>query len=258
MSSSFSNGTGEKNVNMHGSFNVFLVLLSYVIAVCGSFTALVLARESVKVRQEERLPWVVWSAVIMGGIGIWSMHFVGMMAWHTSMPVSYDIPATALSMSVGIVATGIGFAIVGLGSRSVLAILLAGGFMGSGVAAMHYMGMSAMHMPATVTYNMPLVWVSVGIAISASCVALWMAFFLTARWQMVVAALVAGVAVCGMHYTGMVAVNVVHDPNIPEPLPTALSPLVVGSGLFLLSLLVLAIGLALTREQAVRALPASA
>jgi NO-binding membrane sensor protein with MHYT domain len=249
---------GEKNVNMHGSFNVFLVLLSYVIAACGSFTALVLARESVKVRPEERLPWVVWSAVIMGGLGIWSMHFVGMMAWHTHMPVSYDIPATAISMCVGIVATGIGFSIVGLGSRTILAILLAGGFMGSGVAAMHYMGMSAMHMPATVTYNMPLVWVSVAIAISASCVALWMAFFLTARWQMVVAALVAGVAVCGMHYTGMVAVNVVHDPNMPEPLPTALSPLVVGSGLFLLSLLVLAIGLALTREQAVRGLPARA
>jgi NO-binding membrane sensor protein with MHYT domain len=242
----------------HGSFNVFLVLLSYVISVCGAYTALVLARESTQVRPQERLPWVGWSAVIMGGIGIWAMHFVGMMAWHSNMPMNYDIGYTTLSMALAVVSTGIGFAIVGLGSRTLPAILLAGVFMGAGVAAMHYMGMAAMRMAATITYNMPLVWVSVGIAVSASCVALWMAFFLTARWQIVVAALVAGIAVCGMHYTGMVAVNVVHDPSAVEPLPTALSPLVVGSGLFLLSLLVLAVGLALTRAPALRALPASA
>jgi NO-binding membrane sensor protein with MHYT domain len=242
----------------HGSFNYFLVLLSYVISVCGAFTALVLARESVKVQPHERLPWVAWSAVIMGGIGIWAMHFVGMMAWHTDMPVSYDIPLTVLSMCLAMLSTGIGFAIVGLGSRTLLGIVLAGIFMGAGVAAMHYMGMAAMRMPATMTYNMTLVWLSVGIAVSASCVALWMAFFLTARWQMIIAALVAGVAVCGMHYTGMVAIDMTHDANLPEPLPTALSPLVVGSGLFLLSLLVLAVGLALTREPTVRAVPANA
>ena len=242
----------------HGSFNVFLVLLSYVISACGAYTALVLARESTQVQPQERLPWVAWSAVIMGGIGIWSMHFVGMMAWHANMPLNYDIGYTILSMGLAVVSTGIGFAIVGLGSRTIIAIIFAGIFMGAGVAAMHYMGMAAMQMAATVTYNMPLVWVSVAIAVSASCVALWMAFFLTARWQIVVAALVAGVAVCGMHYTGMVAINVVHDPAAVEPLPTALSPLVVGSGLFLLSLLVLAVGLALTRAPAMRALPAQA
>lgn len=242
--------------NVHGSFNAFLVLLSYVISVCGAFTALVLARESVCVRAHERLPWVVWSAVIMGGVGVWSMHFVGMMAWSGGMPVSYDIPLTALSMALAIVSTGIGFAIVGLGSRTIAAIALAGVFMGAGVAAMHYMGMAAMRMPAVITYDMPLVWISVGIAVGASCVALWMAFFLTARWQMAVAALIAGVAVCGMHYTGMLAVNMTHDPSAPEPLPTALSPLVVASGLFLLGLLVLAIGLALTRERTALGAPA--
>jgi len=243
---------------MVGSFDLLLVTLSYVISVCGAFTALVLARESVKVKPQERLPWVAWSAVIMGGIGIWSMHFVGMMAWHAGMPMSYDIGRTALSMVLGILSTGIGFAIVGLGSRTPPALILAGVFMGAGVATMHYMGMAAMRMPATITYDMTLVWVSVGIAMSASCVALWMAFFLTARWQMVVAALVAGVAVCGMHYTGMAAVRMIHDPNLPEPLPTALSPTVVGSGLFLLSLLVLAVGLAMTRDHSVRATPARA
>jgi NO-binding membrane sensor protein with MHYT domain len=242
-------------VGGHGSFNVLLVVLSYVIAASGAFTALILARESVKVQAEERLPWVAWSAVIMGGIGIWSMHFVGMMAWDASMPVSYDIMRTVLSMLLAILSTGIGFAIVGLASRSLLAILLAGTFMGAGVAVMHYTGMAAMRMPATITYDMTLVWASVGVAISASCVALWMAFFLTARWQMIVAALVAGVAVCGMHYLGMLAVKMVHDPDAPEPLPTALSPVVVASGLFLLSLLVLAVGLALTREQAIHAEP---
>lgn len=242
----------------HGTFDVSLVLLSYVIAACGSFTALILARESVKAQAQERLPWVAWSAVIMGAIGIWSMHFVGMMAWYADMPVNYDIGLTALSMALAILSTGIGFCIVGLGSRSLTAIVVSGIFMGSGVAAMHYTGMAAMRMPATITYDMTLVWVSVAIAISASCVALWMAFFLTARWQIVVAALIAGIAVCGMHYTGMLAVNMVHDLDAPEPLPTALSPAVVASGLSLLSLLVLTFGLALTREHAVRSEPARA
>jgi NO-binding membrane sensor protein with MHYT domain len=234
---------------MQGSFNYFLVLLSYVISVCGAFTALVLARESVKVEPQQRLPWVGWSAVIMGGIGIWSMHFVGMMAYNMDMPVSYDIPKTVLSLALGIASTGIGFAIVGLGSRSLAAVPIAGAFMGTGVAGMHYMGMAAMHMAANISYNMTLVWISVAIAVSASSVALWMAFFLTARWQMVVAALVAGVAVCGMHYTGMVAIEMTHDASAIDPLPTALSPVVVASGLFLLSCLVLAVGLALTRER---------
>lgn len=242
----------------HGSFNFLLVLLSYVIACCGAYTALVLARESVKVQPHERLPWVAWSAVIMGGIGIWAMHFVGMMAWHSDMPTNYDIGLTVLSMVLAVISTGIGFAIVGLGSRTVFAIILAGVFMGVGVAAMHYMGMAAMQMQATISYDMTLVTASVAIAVTASCVALWMAFFLTAGWQMIVAALVAGVAVCGMHYTGMFAVVMTHDSSLPEPLPTALSPLVVASGLFLLSLLVLAVGLALTREQTLRAMPARA
>jgi len=231
------------------SYNYFLVALSYVISVCGAFTALVLARESAKVHGPERLPWVAWSAVIMGGIGIWSMHFVGMMAYDIDMPINYDIGLTVLSMALGILSTGIGFAIVGLGSRGFLAILLGGVFMGTGVAGMHYMGMAAMDMAADVTYNMTIVWISVGIAVSASCVALWMAFYLTARWQMIVAALVAGVAVCGMHYTGMTAVTMAHKHDAMEILPSALSPTVVASGLFLLSLLVLAVGLALTKER---------
>jgi NO-binding membrane sensor protein with MHYT domain len=237
------------------SYNYFLVALSYVISVCGAFTALVLARESAKVTGPERLPWVTWSAVIMGGIGIWSMHFVGMMAYDINMPINYDISLTVLSMALGILSTGIGFAIVGLGSRGILAIVLGGLFMGSGVAGMHYMGMAAMKMAADVTYNMTLVWVSVGIAISASCVALWMAFYLTARWQMIVASLVAGVAVSGMHYTGMVAVRMHHNAEAAELLPSALSPSVVASGLCLLSLLVLGVGLALTRERTPAVMP---
>ncbi len=233
-----------------GSFNLFLVAVSYVVSVFGSFTALVLARESVKAELNQRLPWVLWSAVIMAGIGIWSMHFIGMMAYRMGMPVNYDIGLTTLSMVLAVIATGIGFAVVGLVSRGFLSIAIAGVFMGGGVAGMHYTGMAAMRMAARVDYDMSLVWASLGIAVTASAVALWMAFHLRARWQMTIAALIAGLAVCGMHYTGMAAVRLVPDPSIPEPLPTALSPTVVGSGLFALSVLVLVIGHALTREPA--------
>jgi NO-binding membrane sensor protein with MHYT domain len=231
----------------HGSFNLLLVGLSYIISVCGSFTALAFARESAKSPRPDRLPWVVWAAVVMGGVGIWSMHFVGMMAYHVHMPINYDIGLTALSMLLAILSTGIGFAIVGLFSRGLPVILVAGVCMGTGVAAMHYTGMAAMRMGGVAHYDMTLVWISVGIAIAASSVALWMAFYLTALWQMTVAAVVAGIAVCGMHYTGMAAVRIVEDPRRDVLLPTALSPLVVGTGLLALSLLVLAVGMALTR-----------
>ncbi|MFN2333301.1 MAG: MHYT domain-containing protein [Wenzhouxiangellaceae bacterium] len=230
------------------NFNPFLVFLSYLIAVCGGFTALVFARESMHVEPRERIVWVVWAAVILGSVGVWAMHFVGMMAYDMGMPVNYNFLLTALSMVLAIVGCAIGFGIVGMASRSFPAIVAGGSVMGLAVAAMHYTGMLAMRMPAQIHWDSMIVWVSLAIAIVASIAALWMAFNLSARWQLILAAMVAGVAVCGMHYTGMFAWSyTMTEQASAAPLPSALSPSVVGGGLFLLSLIVLLVGIALTR-----------
>lgn len=230
------------------NFNLFLVLLSYVIAVCGSYTALAFARESLKVTARERITWIAWAAVILGAVGVWSMHFVGMMAYDMGAPVNYDFVLTAVSMVFVIVGCAIGFAVVGMGSRGLPATLGGGFIMGLAVAAMHYTGMMAMQMPAQVHWDSVLIWVSVVIAVVASIAALWMAFNLEQRWQLFIAALIAGVAVCGMHYTGMFAWSYTMESMTEAPLPSALSPTVVATGLLVLGFLVLLIGLALTRD----------
>ncbi|MEX0914411.1 MAG: MHYT domain-containing protein [Wenzhouxiangellaceae bacterium] len=231
-------------------FNPFLVFLSYVISVFGAYTALAFARESLKVSARERLAWISWGAVILGSIGVWAMHFVGMMAFDMGMPVNYNLWLTALSMVFVIAGCAVGFAIVGIGSRGVAGILAGGVVMGCAIGAMHYTGMLAMQMPAEVHWDRNIVVLSMVIAVVASSAALWMAFNLEARWQLIVAALVAGVAVCGMHYTGMFAWSYTMIGDHEITLPSALSPIVVGGGLFILSVLVLLLGSALTRTQA--------
>lgn len=232
----------------YGTFDLVMVFLSYLISVCGSYTALVFARESQRSEPEERLTWLVWAAVVMGAVAIWSMHFVGMMALDLGMPASYHIGRTCLSMLLAIAATGAGFAVVGLFSRSRLSIVSAGLMMGVGIAAMHYTGMAALCVTAHVWYEPALVAASIVVAVVAATVALWMAFNLERTWQHVVASLIAGVAVCGMHYTAMFAFNVLPDPTLPDQLPTVLSPHMVGGGLSVLSLVVLWLGIAMLRE----------
>jgi NO-binding membrane sensor protein with MHYT domain len=232
-------------------FNPFLVLLSYVIAVFGSYTALAFARESLKVSARERLVWIIWAAVILGSVGVWSMHFVGMMAFDMGMPMNYNLWLTGLSMLFVVVGCAIGFSIVGIGTRGPLGIAAGGLVMGGSIGAMHYIGMLAMQMPAEVHWDRNIVILSLLIAVAASCAALWMAFYLEKGWQLIAAALVAGIAVCGMHYSGMFAWSYAMPEHHDVTLQTALSPAVVGGGLFLLSVIVLLIGIALIKVRPV-------
>jgi NO-binding membrane sensor protein with MHYT domain len=137
------------------------------------------------------------------------MHFIAMLACEMDLEVSYDMLITMGSALVGIASCMLGLGIVGLGVFSWRRLMAAGVCMGGGVAGMHYMGMAAMIMPADAYYDAFLVIASVVIAIVASIAALWLAFHLRGGLQMVGSALVMGVAVCGMHYTGMAAVTFV-------------------------------------------------
>ena len=131
------------------------------------------------------------------------MHFIGMLAFTMPMPMSYDIGLTALSLAVAILATSAGFYVISRHSTSPLRLTLSGTLMGLGIIAMHYTGMAAMRGNVDLSYDTRFVVLSVVIAIGAATAALWLAFRNTNPAQKFVAAIVMGIAISGMHYTGM-------------------------------------------------------
>lgn len=191
---------------IHCHHNTVLVLLSYLVSVLGSYTALQLAI-GIPAAKNARERWqaLLGSGAAVGGGGIWAMHFIAMLACQMEIPVTYDLPLTVLSALIGIAACTLGLAVASSGVFSWGRLVLAGVLMGLGVAGMHYTGMAAMLMPAQTVYDPAIVGLSIVIAIVASIAALWLAFNLRGWMQLLGAALVMGVAVCGMHYTAMAA-----------------------------------------------------
>jgi NO-binding membrane sensor protein with MHYT domain len=185
-----------------GTYHPYLVALSILVASLASYTALDLGGHVRAARGLARRAWLVAAAITMGG-GIWSMHFIGMLAFVMPVPMSYDIGLTILSLVVAIVVTGGSFYVISRQGASPLRLVLSGIFMGLGIVAMHYTGMAAMRGHAELGYDRLLVALSVVIAIGASTAALWLAFQTTDLWQKLIAALVMGLAISGMHYTGM-------------------------------------------------------
>lgn len=187
-----------------------LMVLSYLVSVLGSFTALQLAIAIPSARTAaKRWGEITFAGAAMGGGAIWAMHFIAMLACKMDLQVSYDVGLTVLSAVIGIVSCMAGLAIASAGVFSWGKLVLAGLFMGVGVTGMHYTGMEAMVMPAEIHYDQMLVIASLVIAVVASIAALWLAFNTRGKWQMLGSALVMGVAVCGMHYTGMAAATFV-------------------------------------------------
>ena len=163
-----------------------------------------------RVRSESgatRLGWLAGGATVMG-LGIWSMHFVGMLAFHLPVPIRYDVPLMLLSMVVAIAASLIALMVIG----KPLATLVSGAItMGGGIAGMHYIGMASMRVEASRSYSASIVVASVLIAMFTSLAALWLAFKFrsddTRRGTLlkILSAVVMGFAISGMHYTGMAA-----------------------------------------------------
>src|SRR5258707_6850871 len=195
-----------------GTYDPYLVALSSLADVFASYTALDLGGRVAAARGLARRAWLAAAAITMGG-GIWSMHFVAMLAFIMPTPMSYDIGLTTLSLVVAMFVTGGGFYVINRQSESPLRLVLSGIFMGLGIAAMHYTGMAAMRGHAELSYDLLFVALSLVIAISASTLALWLAFRTTDLGQKLVAAVVMGLAISGMHYTAMrAAIFTAHDP----------------------------------------------
>ena len=195
---------------MKGSYNPALVAFSILIAVFASYTALALAARVHVARGRFRLAWLVGGSVAMG-IGIWSMHFVGMLAHRLPVPVTYDVPRWLVSMAVAVGASAL--ALWTATRRHLARPTLAGAglLMGAAIAGMHYVGMAAMRIPGRIGYDPRLVAASVSIAVAAAAAALGL--FLRTRGddsaagprRRLGAALAMGLAIAGMHYTGMAA-----------------------------------------------------
>ena len=165
-----------------GTHDPYLVALSILVASFASYTALDLGGRVLTARGLARRVWLVAAAITMGG-GIWSMHFVAMLAFKMPIPMSYDIGLTILSLVVAIFVTSGGFYVISRQSASPLHLVLSGIFMGLGIVAMHYTGMAAMRGQAELSYDRLFVALSVVIAIGASTAALWLALRTTAPWQ---------------------------------------------------------------------------
>ena len=196
---------------MTGSYNSWLVLLSIVVASFASYVALDLASRVVAARGSRSAGFWLFGGALSMGIGIWSMHFIGMLAFQLPIPMSYDIPITLGSLLIAVIVSGFALSTISHGALSLRRLLGAGSLMGIGIACMHYTGMAAMQMEPPVRYHPPLFAASIVIAIAASMVALWIAFQLrtetirSAIWKKTGSALIMGFAISGMHYTGMAA-----------------------------------------------------
>jgi diguanylate cyclase (GGDEF)-like protein/PAS domain S-box-containing protein len=198
-------------MTMSGTYDPLLVILSVAVAILASFTALNLAGRLLAADRAAKPWWLIAAAVALGG-GIWSMHFVGMLAFIMPMPATYDVWQTLLSLALPILVVGAGLVILSRFGNGAGPLLLAGVLAGLGVVVMHYGGMAAMRMPGVgIDYDPVLVAASVAIAIIAATAAFWLAFRTQTLVQHAAAAVVMGAAIAGMHYTGMAAAAFIMD-----------------------------------------------
>jgi NO-binding membrane sensor protein with MHYT domain len=199
---------------MNGHYDSSLVALSILVAIIASYTALDLAGcvSASTSSPRKSWTWLITGAISMG-IGIWSMHFIGMLAFHLPVPVAYDLLISLLSMVIAVIVSAIALLILRRPALKTNDLILGAILMGIGISAMHYTGMFAMQMSPAIRYNPLLFVASVLIAISASLAALWIAFQLRSkRSQLAIfvklgSASVMGLAISGMHYTGMAAAH---------------------------------------------------
>ncbi|HUP97253.1 MAG TPA: EAL domain-containing protein [Usitatibacter sp.] len=200
---------------MLGTYNNWVVLLSLVVAILASYTALDLASRITASSGAAAASWLLGGAFAMG-MGIWSMHFIGMLAFSLPIPMSYDVAITLASMGIAIIVSGFALYNVSRNTLSLRRLAGSGVLMGIGICSMHYTGMAAMDVEPGIRYDPLLFAASVGIAIAAATAALWISFTLRSEGRLriyarIAGAVVMGFAIVGMHYTGMAAANFAPD-----------------------------------------------
>jgi two-component system sensor histidine kinase/response regulator len=198
-------------IALTGSYDYRLVALSVLIAMLAAYAALDLGGRVTSARGRARLAWLSCGALAMG-IGIWSMHYIGMLAFRLPVPVEYDWPTVLLSLIAAALASGVALFVVSRKTMTIFRAAVGSVLMGAGIASMHYIGMEAMRLPAMCSYSTGLVCLSVVLAIVISFVALWLTYLLRSQlaswgWRKLTCALIMGGAIPVMHYVGMAAVS---------------------------------------------------
>jgi len=200
---------------MNGHYDLRFVALSVVVATIASYTALDLAAR-VSASGSSRMKswaWLIAGAISMG-TGIWSMHFIGMLAFHLPIPFAFDPTITLLSLIIAIGVSAIALLILRRPQLEMRNLITGATLMGIGISAMHYTGMFAMEMSPPIQYDPGLFVASCLIAFIASLAALWIAFWLRKTGAVLAklgSAGVMGLAISGMHYTGMAAAQFAPD-----------------------------------------------
>ncbi|MEG0246673.1 MAG: MHYT domain-containing protein, partial [Pseudomonas sp.] len=192
-----------------GSYSPALVLISLFVAILASYTALDLTGRIATAKGRAVYLWMAGGALAMG-IGVWSMHFIGMLAFSLPIALGYDMGITALSLLIAVLSSGFALWLVNQPRLPAWQLGFGALIMGAGISTMHYTGMAAMRMMPGIDYDPTLFTASLLIAVGASAAALWIAFKLRRNTPYVrlarsAAAVVMGVAIVGMHYTGMAA-----------------------------------------------------
>jgi len=248
-------------------YNPALVVVSIAIGIMASYVALDLSGRLHRARGHTRLVWWFGGSIAMG-VGIWSMHFVGMLAFHLPVPVRYDGALVLLSVLVAVAASALALFVASRAALPFVVLAASSLLMGGAINGMHYIGMAAMRLPAEVTWRPALVVASIVIAVTASFVALLLAFRLRQagrelfRWRRLWAAGLMGAAIAGMHYTGMAAARFTPGPLATDPGMLSLHSTGVTIAVVAGTILILSLALAgaafeertrlLTREQRAR------
>lgn len=206
------------NSAVNTSLDWTYVALSFVIAVIGSFIALSAARHIVRPDGTIAGSNVLAAGSALGGIGVWSMHFVGMLALKADLAISYSMTETLVSLLAAVAATSLALYFVA-SNNTLTRVVTAGTVLGLGVCVMHYLGMYGMRFGGYFAWAIDVVALSVAIAIVAAIAALWLAFNTNTWLARVGAALLMGVAVCAMHYTGMAAADLICTTAYRNKLP---------------------------------------
>ena len=190
------------------TYTPWLIALSFAVSAVGAYTALSAAGAARTDDRRVNRTNVFMGGLALGGIGIWSMHFIGMVAWQVDLSVGYRLLETMVSLVAAVIVSSLALGYVASGAVNWRRLLVAGPLAGIGVAVMHYLGMYSMRFDGFFDWDASVVGVSILIAMVAATAALWLAFNAKRRSHRVAAALVMATAVCTMHYTGMTAASV--------------------------------------------------
>ena len=188
-------------------YRLYLVAISFALAFIGSLIALMVTGHIRNKDGSVKSYAALTAGVALGGIGVWSMHFMGMLALKLDVASSYGIVESVVSLLAAVACTSAALIIVSKAPKDLTRIVSGGLLLGLGVACMHYLGMYGMKIGGYIRWDSTIIAVSILIAVVAATAALWLAFNTPSIASRVIASLVMAIAVCAMHYTGMAAAD---------------------------------------------------